>query len=97
MQEHSSKKDLVLKKEKIVKESIYQEKTLTIINNPEIVKKLKNKIDASPDKLKRMNNRWSNYENEQKMILTELNEELNKKRVSTRNNFYSIIFFAHVL
>lgn len=29
-----------------------------------------------------MNNKWSKYENEQKLILAELNERLNKKRVS---------------
>lgn len=105
MQEHSSKIDLVSKKEKILKESTFQEKTLNIINNPEIIDKLKKKIDASPDKLKRMKNKWSKYENEQKLILTELNEEINKKRVSTKkqllfynilcSNFIMIFFFVH--
>jgi len=67
---------------KIVKENSYREKALNVVNNPEIVVKLKNRIAASPDKLKRMNSKWSKYENEQKLILSELNEEINKRRVS---------------
>jgi len=72
----------MLKLEKLEKEIAVQEKSLNIIDNPEIVAKLKNKVDAAPDKIKRMNNKWSKYENEQKLIISELNERLNKKRVS---------------
>jgi len=74
--------NLKLKLEKLEKEIAVQEKSLNIIDNPEVVAKLKNKVDAAPDKIKRMNNKWSKYENEQKLILAELNERLNNKRVS---------------
>lgn len=74
--------NLKLKLEKLEKEIAVQEKSLNIIDNPEIIAKLKNKVDAAPDKIKRMNNKWSKYENEQKLILAELNETLNKKQVS---------------
>lgn len=74
--------NLKLKLEKLEKEIAVQEKSLNIIDNPEVVVKLKNKVDAAPDKIKRMNNKWSKYENEQKLILAELNERLNNKRVS---------------
>lgn len=70
-----------MKLEKLEKEIAVQEKSLNIIDNPEVVAKLKNKVDTAPEKIKRMNNKWSNYENEQKLILSELNEEINKKRV----------------
>lgn len=83
VQERSSKISLLAKLEQVFKKSTHQERTLSIIENPEIMAKLKNKINALPDKLRRMNNRWSNYENEQKLILSNLNEEINKKRVST--------------
>jgi len=72
----------MLKLENLEKEIAVQEKSLSIIDNPEVVTKLKNKVDAAPDKTKRMNNKWSKYENEQKLILSELTEGLNKKRVS---------------
>jgi len=77
------------KLEKLEKASIVQERSLTIINNPEIITKLKKKIDSSPDKIKRMNNKWSKYENEQKLILSELNEGINKKRVSVLSCIFS--------
>lgn len=78
----------MLKLEKLQKEIAVQEKSLNIIDNPEVVSKLKNKVDAAPDKIKRMGNKWSKYETEQKLILSELGDELNKKRVSIQNNFY---------
>lgn len=68
---------------RLEKKNTVQIKSLNVIDNPEIIAKLKNKVDASPDKIKKMNNKWSKYENEQKLILSQLNEELNKKRVST--------------
>lgn len=74
--------------EKLKKENSVQEKSLNIIDRPEIIAKLKNKVEASPDKLKRMNDKWNKYEIEQKSILSELKEETNKKRVSTQINFY---------
>lgn len=77
----------MLKLEKLEKEIAVQEKSLNIIDNPEVVTKLKNKVDAAPDKINRMGNKWSKYEIEQKLILSELNNELNKKRVSIQNNF----------
>lgn len=55
---------------------------MNIIDNPEVISKLKIKVDASPEKLKKMNFKWSKYENEQKLILSELNDEINKKQVS---------------
>jgi hypothetical protein len=70
------------------KENTVKVKSLNIINNPEIISKLKNKIEASPDKIKKMNNKWSKYENEQILILSQLNAEINKKRVSKINIFY---------
>jgi len=78
----------MLKLEKLEKEIAVQEKSLNIIDNPEVIAKLKYKVDAAPDKVKRMGNKWSKYEIEQKLILSELNDELNKKRVSILNNFY---------
>lgn len=78
----------MLKLEKLEKEIAVQEKSLNIIDNPEVLIKLKNKVDAAPDKIKRMGIKWSKYETEQNLILSELNDELNKKRVSVQNNFY---------
>lgn len=80
LKQHSTNMNLKLKLEKLEKEIAVQEKSLNIIDNPEVVAKLKNKVDAAPDKIKRMNNKWSKYENEQKLILAELNETLNKKQ-----------------
>lgn len=74
------------KLEKLEKESTVQEKSLTIVDNPEIIVKLKNKVNAAPEKIKKMNNKWIKYENEQKLILSKLIEETNKKRVSTLKN-----------
>lgn len=82
MQQNIFKVDLLSKLEKLKNENTIQEKSLNIINNPEIVVKLKNKLESSPSKMKRMNIKWNNYENEQKLILSKLNEEIKKKRVS---------------
>lgn len=93
------KKDLQLELEKLEKESLVLTKSLNIVDNPEIILKLKNKIDAAPDKMKRMQNKWINYENEQKLILTELTEELKKKRVSKFNNianFGTIVEYFYI-
>lgn len=46
-------------------------------------------MDSSTDKIKKMNNKWSKYENDQILILSQLNEEINKKRVSVINIFYN--------
>lgn len=79
------------KLEKLEKESTVQEKSLTIVDNPEIVLKLKNKVKAAPEKMKKMNNKWINYENEQKLILSKLIEEANKNKVSnSKLLFYKI-------
>jgi len=78
------------KLKQVFKESTRQERTLNIIDNPELVAKLKNKINAAPDKLKRMHNKWSKYENEQKLILSDLNEEINKKRAN--NNKLDVMY-----
>lgn len=40
-----------------------------------------------------MNNKWNKYENEQKLILSQLNEEINKKRVSKINIFYNNSYY----
>ncbi|XP_060856345.1 coiled-coil domain-containing protein 22 isoform X2 [Metopolophium dirhodum] len=80
LKQHSTKINLMLKLEKLEKEIAVQEKSLNIIDNPEVITKLKNKVDAAPDKVKRMGNKWSKYEIEQKLILSELTDELNKKR-----------------
>lgn len=71
--------------EKLEKESLVLTKSLNIIDNPEIILKLNNKINAAPDKMKRMQYKWIKYENEQKSILSELKEEIKKKRVSKFN------------
>lgn len=63
------------------------ERSLTAVNNPEIIFKLKNKVESSPEKIKRMKSKWNKYENEQKLILSELNEEIKIKQVSIQNNF----------
>lgn len=83
--------------EKIVKENIVQEKSLNIIDNPEIITKLKNKVSASPEKFKKMNNKWSKYENEQKLILSRLNEEINKKQVSILKHLISQYIVKYLL
>lgn len=83
--------------EKILKENAIQTKSLNIIDSPEIIAKLKNKIDVSPEKLKRMNNKWSKYENEQKLILSELNEEINKKRVSILKQHIILQYIIYLL
>lgn len=80
--------------EKCKKESIVQERISTIINNPEIIVKLKNKTNSSPEKLKKMNFKWSKYENEQKLILSKLNEEINKKRVCISNSL--ILYYIYI-
>ncbi|KAL5237629.1 hypothetical protein ACI65C_005039 [Semiaphis heraclei] len=80
LNQHSTKINLMLKLEKLEKEIAVQEKSLNIIDNPEVLIKLKNKVDAAPDKIKRMGIKWSKYETEQNLILSELNDELNKKR-----------------
>ncbi|XP_003240049.1 coiled-coil domain-containing protein 22 [Acyrthosiphon pisum] len=80
LKQHSTKINLMLKLEKLEKEIAVQEKSLNIIDNPEVITKLKSKVDAAPDKIKRMGNKWSKYEIEQKLILSELNDELIKKR-----------------
>lgn len=85
------------KLEKLKNENNIQEKSLNIINNPEIIVKLKNKLESSPSRIKRMNVKWDNYENEQKLILSKLNEEINKKRVSILNKFYHAIYIFFVL
>jgi len=85
----------MLKLEKLEKEITVQEKSLNIIDNPEVVIKLKNKVNAAPDKIKRMGKKWSKYEIEQNLILSELNDELNKKRVSLQNNFYSSYYLFY--
>lgn len=82
--------------EKIEKESTVQEKSLNIIDNPEIIAKLKYKINALPDKMKKMKNKWSNYESEQKLILSELNQEINKKQVNELSNFTVIIIRSYI-
>lgn len=86
MQQRSSNINLMSDLEKYKKENTVQERILTITNNPEIIVKLKNKTNSSPEKLKKMNSKWSKYENEQKLILSKLNEEINKKRVSIPNS-----------
>ncbi|VVC41059.1 Hypothetical protein CINCED_3A002051 [Cinara cedri] len=87
---YSTKGNLMAKLEKLKKESIVREKSLNIVHNQEIIAKLKNKIEGSPEKLKRMNCKWSKYETEQKLILSELNEENNKNRAN--NNKLEIIY-----
>lgn len=88
MQEHSTKVNLISKLEKLKKESIVREKSLNIVDNHEIIVKLKKKVEGSSEKLKRMNYKWNKYETEQKLILSELNEEKNKKHVSMLNYIF---------
>lgn len=97
VQQHSIKVNLLLKLEKILKENAVQKKSLNIINSPEIIAKLKSKVDVLPEKLKRMNNKWSKYENEQKLILSELNEKINKKRVSILKQYIYITIRCRIL
>lgn len=70
------------KLKKVKRKSTVEEKSLNIIDNPEIIAKLKNKIATQPEKIKRMKNKWCKYENEQLSILSELNEKIDKKQVS---------------
>lgn len=90
MQEHSTKLNLISKLENLKKESIVREKSLNIVDNHEIIVKLKKKVAGSSEKLKRMNYKWNKYENEQKLILSELKEEKNKKHVSMLNYIFYV-------
>uniref|UniRef100_A0A2S2PZS0 Coiled-coil domain-containing protein 22 homolog n=1 Tax=Sipha flava TaxID=143950 RepID=A0A2S2PZS0_9HEMI len=90
LKERSSKENLLAELKRLEKENTVKVKSLNIINNPEIISKLKNKIEASPDKIKKMNNKWSKYENEQILILSQLNAEINKKRAN--NNKLEVVY-----
>ncbi|XP_050426844.1 coiled-coil domain-containing protein 22 [Adelges cooleyi] len=82
VQENSNNKNRKTDLEMLKKKYSVHEKSLNIVNNPVIIDKLKNKIKASPEKLEKMKNKWNLYAVEQKSVISELKEELNKKNAN---------------
>ncbi|XP_050528550.1 coiled-coil domain-containing protein 22 homolog isoform X2 [Daktulosphaira vitifoliae] len=68
--------------ELLQKNILILEKSSNIIHNPEIIQKLKSKIETFPEKMEKMKNKWNLYEGEQKSILTNIKEKIAKKKIN---------------